>query len=124
MAGPKSTQKMLILRKNINVLRTCVDNLFLTLKLYVRKSILDGGNLGTFYKYSNKKLIYRTLIPTLLANDDVLVDEDDKVAIFNDYFCSTCLEDDSVTPQLPDAVPVGIEFYNIEFNANEIRATS
>ena len=52
------------------------------------------------------------------------IDANDKAALFNDYFCSTCVEDDGVTPQLPDAVQVGTDFDSIKLDANDIRAST
>ena len=86
---------------------------------------MDGGNLGTFCKYANKKITCKTQLPTLLADGGVLVDvDDDKAALFNAYFGSTCVEDDGVTPQSSDAVPVGTGFDNIEFKVSGILAAT
>ena len=47
------------------------------------KNLLDGGNLGTFYKYAINKMSCKTQIPTLLADDGVLVDVDYDKAAFS-----------------------------------------
>ena len=81
-------------------------------------TLLDGGNMKKFYKHVKKKMTCKTQIPTLLNDDGTLFDVDDDAALFNDYFCSTCVEDDGVRPKLPDSVPVLIEFDSIELINN------
>jgi len=54
--------------------------------------VIKSNNLGTFYKFVNKRLKYRNVIGALVDDSgNIITNDDDKANLFNDYFGSVVL---------------------------------
>jgi hypothetical protein len=63
-------------------------------------------NIGKFYNFINKKLSCRSGVEALLSKDGVgllVSDNMAKADILNDFFASSCTDDNDVTPTVPRA---------------------
>jgi len=61
--------------------------------------VVQSRNLGTFYKYVNRRISYRPKIGVL--NDEcgnILTDDRDKAELFNRYFASVGVVDNGKIP--------------------------
>ena len=88
------------------------------LQNYFENNLVDGGNLGAFYKYVNKKLNGSNGIAPLRYPDGKLATTDfDKAALLNSYFCSVFTVDDgfinsSKLPTPASVSPVALPVYS------------
>jgi len=52
-------------------------------------AVIESKNLGTFYKFVNKRLKYRNVIGALVDDcGNIITNDDEKAKLFNDYFAS------------------------------------
>ena len=72
-------------------------------EVLTEKHIIEANNLGTFYRYINKRITNRTRVGVIVDECGYPVtDEYEKANIFNRYFASVCVADNDVTPQCND----------------------
>ena len=65
----------------------------------IESSVVESKNLGTFYKYINKRMNHRNSIAALTNKTGCLIVTDsDKVNTFNQYFSSVAVIDNGVVP--------------------------
>jgi len=48
--------------------------------------LIEGGNLGSFYRYVNSKLVHKTGIGVLIDNGSYIYDDQTKAKILNDFY--------------------------------------
>ena len=81
------------------------------------QNIVDANNLGTFYRYVNKRISNRTSINTVVENGVILTDNTDKANAFNRYFVSVGVSDNGFIPCCMNVkVNETLEFVKIEHN--------
>jgi len=65
----------------------------------VESGIVDSDNLGTFYRYVNKRLKHSSTISAVKDKSGILVVSDgDKANVFNQYFSSVSVIDNGILP--------------------------
>jgi len=67
-------------------------------KLLTEQRIIDANNLGSFYRFVNKRISNRVSIGTVLENNIELTADHDKARAFNSYFASVgfgCRDNDN-----------------------------
>lgn len=85
------------------------------------RSLIDDGNLGSFYKYVNNKVVSRTGIGAVKDSKGILLEHDaDKAECFNKYFSSVFTVDDNFSPPVVDKAPVN-SFTDISFTFDSVR---
>jgi len=68
--------------------------------------IIEAKNPGAFYKHVNKRIKHRSVIPTLISSNGLIVTSDEnKANAFNEYFASVGVTDDGSTPTLIQCEP-------------------
>lgn len=68
------------------------------------EKLIEGGNLGKFYRYCNKSLRSRTNVGSIKLNDGSLTNDPAlKANCINDYFSSVYTKDNGVIPLPPAA---------------------
>ena len=79
--------------------------------------IIKSDNIGTFYKFVNKKLNHPSGIGVLHDNKNNIVTEDSKKAeLLNSYFESMYVEDNGRQPPCPKRIGADIKIRNVEFS--------
>ena len=59
--------------------------------------IIESNNIGTFFKFVNKRLKYRNAIGALVDDGgNAVTNDDEKATLFNEYFGSLGVVDDGV----------------------------
>jgi len=89
-------------------------------ELLTEQRIINANNLGTFYRFVNKRISNRAGIGTVLENGVELTTDCDKARAFNSYFVSVGCRDNNTTPDCPVKTDNSLEF--IEFNASDVLA--
>jgi len=85
--------------------------------------IIESDNLGSFYRYVNKRISYRTDIAALTNNaGGVIVDNVQKADMFNEYFASVGTIDNNITPVCNSVVGADKLLETVEFNAGNVLA--
>ena len=87
-------------------------------ELRTEQQIIAANNLGTFYRFINKRISNRTGIGSILANGVELTDDHDKARAFNSHFTSAGSLDNNNTPVCPVKTDNSLEF--IEFNTTDV----
>jgi len=83
--------------------------------------LIDNGNLGSFYRYINKKLSSKTGVGVLKdASGNLLQDDADKAARLNDYFSSVFTDDNEVMPDINRRVPETTELNDVNFSQDAV----
>jgi len=59
--------------------------------------LIEGGNLGSFYRYVNSKLVHKTDgIGVLIDDGSYIYDDQTKAKILNDFYASVFITDNNV----------------------------
>jgi len=83
--------------------------------------LIDNGNLGSFYRYINKKLSSKTGVGVVKdANGNLLDDDAAKANRLNDYFSSVFTDDNDVLPDIKRRVPDNTELNNVNFSPDAV----
>ena len=86
--------------------------------------IIESNNIGTFFKFVNKRLKYRNAIGALVDDGgNAVTNDDEKATLFNEYFGSVGVVDDGVIPVcnfMPSDDDCVLEM--VEFNAQNVLA--
>ena len=86
-------------------------------------NIIESNNLGKFYRYANKRLTYRKEIGALIDTDGtIVVDDNKKATLFNNYFASVGVVDDNVTPVCDLVLNSDNAIDTIEFTTTNVEA--
>jgi len=88
--------------------------------LLTEQRIINANNLGTFYRFVNKRISNKTGIGTVLESGVELTTDRDKARAFNSYFASVGCRDNNNPPDCPVKTDNSLEF--VEFNASDVLA--
>jgi Reverse transcriptase (RNA-dependent DNA polymerase) len=84
-------------------------------------NLIYSNNLGSFYKYVNKKLSSRCGIGSLMREDgSVTNDPREKAEMLNKYLASVFTLDDGVSQDLPSRVAIGEGLSSITFTSSKV----
>ena len=89
-------------------------------ELQNEKKILESGEPGLFYKHVNSRLSCSSGIGSLINNGETVVDDEGKANLLNDYFASTCVEDDGSQPKFERQVPTDVNIDTVAFNTENV----
>jgi len=90
-------------------------------ELLVEKQILESDDVGSFYKYVNKKMLRSSGVGTLVDDNGTLCDDNAvKANILNRYFASVCPADNGILPNVARVVPDSASLESISFTATKI----
>ena len=65
----------------------------------VESSVVESNNLGTFYRYINKRMNHHNPIAALTDSmGSLVVSDSDKANLFNQYFSSVSVVDNGIMP--------------------------
>ena len=87
----------------------------------MESNLIDSNNLGSFYKYVNKKLSSRCGIGCLKRVDGSLSnDPKEKAELLNKYFASVFTMDDGCSHILPSRVSTGEGLSSVTFTSSKV----
>jgi len=90
-------------------------------ELLVEKQVLESDDIGSFYKYVNKKMLRSSGVGTLVDDNGTLCDDNaGKANISNRYFASVCTADNGILPNVARVVPDSASLESISFTATKI----
>ena len=93
-------------------------------EIELENRVIDSNNIGTFYKYVNKKLSHPTGIGTLFdSKHSPVVDDLSKAELLNHYFQSVYTNDNNVLPQFNSRLSDGRMLDNISFSRQALYYT-
>jgi len=88
----------------------------------IESQVIDSNNLGAFYKHINKRITYKNSIGTLLSKDGNLISDDgEKAALFNNYFASVATADDGRVPLCDVVLGSDCVIDNVEFTKEQLK---
>jgi len=91
----------------------------------IESQVIDSNNLGAFYKHINKRITYRNSIGALLSKDGNLISEDgEKAALFNNYFASVGTADDGRVPLCDVVLGSDCVIDNVVFTKRAIESSN
>jgi hypothetical protein len=74
-------------------------------ELKKEQKVIDSKNTGTFFRFVNKRLSCKRGIGALRNKQNATIASDtERANLLNEYFCSTCTEDNGVMPPIQRAV--------------------
>jgi len=83
--------------------------------------LIEKGNLGSFYRYVNSKLVFKSGIGVLKDNDGVFIyDDETKANLLNDFYSSVFITDNNVLPNFPSRVADDCELSDVRFTPDVI----
>jgi len=104
----------------------CAENWMQELRYFVNRvecNIIKSNNLGKFYRYINKRLTYRRELGALIDTDGtIVVDDNKKATLFNNYFASVGVVDDNITPFCDLVLNSDNAIDTIEFTTTNVEA--
>jgi hypothetical protein len=79
---------------------------------------VNSDNIGTFYKFANKKLLSKNGVGALRSRQDggLSVSDEDRTNALNSYFGSVCEEDDGSMSTITCALPDSAHIDDIDFS--------
>jgi hypothetical protein len=85
---------------------------------------VNSDNIGTFYKFANKKLLSKNGVGALRSRQDggLSVSDEDRANTLNSYFGSVCEEDDGSMPTITCALPDSAHINDIDFSPLKVLA--
>lgn len=92
--------------------------------LQVEKSVISKDNLGTFYRFVNRKLSCRSGVgPLKTDSGDLILDDNRKAEALNNYFTSVLTVDDGVLPDFPRRVVENVLIDHVDFTVADVIST-
>ena len=87
--------------------------------------MIGSKNVGTFFRFVNKRLSCKRGIGALRNKQNATIaSENERANLLNEYFCSTCTDDNGVIPPIQRSVSDNTSIDNICFTKDKIlRAT-
>jgi hypothetical protein len=91
-------------------------------ELKKEQKVISSNNIGTFFKFVNKKLSSRNGVGALRNKLDggVIVNDDDRANALNSYFGSVCADDNGTTPTIARTLPGNECIDSIDFSPLKI----
>lgn len=84
--------------------------------------VIESNNLGSFYKYVNRRISYRSGIGALIDGAGNVVEcDEEKANIFNKYFASVGTVDNNVLPSCRKVVSGNTTLATIEFSSSNVK---
>jgi hypothetical protein len=109
-----------------NAYRDCARNARKAIYEYtcsLEMKLVDSDNLGSFYRYVNKKLSCCCGVGCLERPDGTLSsDSKEKAELLNNFFASVFTVDDGLCPKLSMRVPTGVGLSSVSFTESRISA--
>jgi hypothetical protein len=94
---------------------------FITFSYNREKDLIDRGNLGSFYRYVNSKLVFKSGIGVLKDDNGVFIyDDATKAKLLNDFYSSVFINDNNRVPEFDSRVDDGCELSDVSFSADII----
>ena len=85
------------------------------------QAVLNKSNLGTFYRFINKKLSCRSGVgPLKSTTGQMLLDDSSKSEALNEYFTSVFTTDDGTLPIFPRRVAPNVNLSEVHFSPTAI----
>jgi len=92
-------------------------------RLLLITKVVNADNLGTFYRYVNRRLTSKSGIGPLYDNHGKLVsDNATKANLLNHYFASVCTDDNGCMPNVYHRVDSTCSLSDISFTVNNVEA--
>ena len=90
-------------------------------ELDCERKVTEAGNLGTFYKFVNKKLTHPSGIGVLYdTNNKPIINDQHKAELLNSYSESVYVDDDGITPRCERKVSVDTKIVTVKFEPDII----
>ena len=84
-------------------------------------SVINKSNLGSFYRFVNKKLTCKSGVgPLQLDSITIITDDEEKANLLNNYFSSVFTVDDGTLPPFGSRVPNDVSLKIINFTPGSI----
>lgn len=79
--------------------------------------LIEKGNLGSFYRYVNKKLVFKSGVGVLKDNDGVFIyDDETKAKLLNEFYSSVFVSDNNILPDFACRVGDESELSDMQFS--------
>ena len=82
--------------------------------------VCESKSNSAFYKYANKKLKSFSTIPPLKSGSELIYDDGEKAAMFNEYFHSVHIQDNGIPLLLEERVATESCLYNFHISKKSI----
>ena len=93
-------------------------------EIELENRVVESKNIGTFYKYVNKKMAHPSGIGVLYgSNNSPVVDDLSKAELLNSYLESVYTDDNNVLPPFDSRVSAGTRLDNTSFSQQSIYNT-
>ena len=84
-------------------------------------ALIDQGNLGSFYRYVNSKLVFKSGVGVLKDDNGVFIyDDQAKAKLLNDFYSSVFVSDNNILPVFQRRVPNDCELSSITFTPEDV----
>ncbi len=81
--------------------------------------LINGGNLGSFYRYVNSKLVFKSGVGVLKDENGVFIyDDKTKAKLLNEFYSSVFANDNNVLPTFSSRVSSDCNLCDITFSAD------
>ena len=90
------------LKKEYKQLSRQYDKLVSSWYSKMELKVCESRNSSAFYKYANKKLKSFSSIPPLKADNQLIYDDEQRAAVFNEFFHSVHISDNGIPLSLPE----------------------
>jgi len=82
--------------------------------------LIDSRNVGTFYKYVNKRLHNSNASSVLEDSGSFVAVDHEKAEVFNSYFNSVNVDDDGLLPDFPRRAKANVSLDAVQFTEEKI----
>jgi len=84
-------------------------------------NVIGNGNIGTFYRYINRRLSCKSGVgPLKSPTGETVTDDTKKAALLNDYFSSVFTRDNGVCPEFKRRLPSGLSLGSFDITPDII----
>jgi len=84
-------------------------------------ALIENGNLGSFYRYVNSKLVFKSGIGVLKDDDGAFIyDDQAKAKLLNDFYSSVFVSDNNILPVFAPRVPNDCELSSVTFTPDVV----
>jgi len=84
-------------------------------------ALIEKGNLGSFYKYVNSRLVFKSGVGILTTGDGTFVyDDETKAKLLSEFYSSVFVNDDGILPVFTSRVDNDCELNDISFTPDAI----
>jgi len=108
------------LKAKFKLAKTKCKEAYTTYVTSKENGLIEGGNLGSFNRYVNSKLVKETGIVVLIENGSYIYNDQTKAKILNDFYASVFITDNNVLPYSHSRVNYDCFICNVLFPPDRV----